>query len=144
MIFGRNQDKVKLSMKCNSGRQSTFFIDSTFLQTMPVALESKTVADIVLILWDSASTVSLLLSSTAKNSWLPGRPVSVVMETLGCVSKIQTKLYQVQVKDKCGNTIGFEAFGVPESSKDFNNLACNAIHFPRTTKIQVHFNCYLD
>ena len=52
------------------------------------------------------------------------------METLGSVSKIQTKLYQVHVKDKCGNTIRFEAFGVPEISKDFYKLACKVRHFP--------------
>ena len=56
-----------MSVKCNLGRQSTSFNDSTFLQIMPVTLESKTVADIVLALWDSASTVSLILNSTGKN-----------------------------------------------------------------------------
>ena len=84
----------------------------------------------MLALWDSPPTVSLILNSTAKNFWLPGQPVSVVMETLGSVSNIQTKLYQVHVKDECGNTIGFEAIGVPEISKDFYNLACNVTHFP--------------
>ena len=53
---------------------------------MPVTLECKTVADTVLALWDLASTVSLILNSTDKISQLPGRPVSVVIETLGCVS----------------------------------------------------------
>ena len=53
----------------------------------------------------------------------------MVMETLGSVSKIQTKLYQVHFKDKC-NTISFEALGVPEISKAFYSLACNDIHFP--------------
>ena len=68
----------------------------------------------MLALWDSASTVSLIMNATAKNLQLPGRPVSVVMETLGSLAKIQAKLYQLHVKDKCGNTIGFETFGVPE------------------------------
>ena len=54
----------------------------------------------------------------------------MAMETLGSESKIQTKLNQVHVKDKCGNTICFDAFGVPENSEDFYNLACNDIHFP--------------
>ena len=49
------------------------------------------------------------------------------METLGSVSKIQTKLCQVHVKDK----VRFEAIGVPEISNDFYNLACNVIHFPQ-------------
>ena len=129
-FWEEGQSKVKLSVNCNLGRQSSSFSDSTFLQIMPVKLESKTAADTVLAIWDSASTVSLILNSTAKNLRLPGRHVSVVMETLGSVSKIQTKLYQVHVKDKCGNTIRFEAFGVPEISKDFYNLACNVRHFP--------------
>ena len=111
---------------------------------MPVTLESETVADTVLALWDSDSTVSLISNSTAKHLRLPGRPVSVVMETLGSVSGIQTKLYQVHVKDNCGNTIGFEAFGVPENSKKFYNLACNYKNLPRTRKFQVNFNWYWD
>ena len=114
---GKNHHKLlhdafrQMSVNCNLGRQSTSFNDSTFLQIMPVTLESKTVADTVLALWDSTSTVSLILNSTVENLRLPGRPVSVMIETLGSVSKIETKLYQVHVKDKCGNTVGFEACG---------------------------------
>ena len=66
---------------------------------------------------------------SAKNIRLSGRSVSVVIQTLGSVSKLQTKLFQVHVKDKCGITIGFEACGVPEISKDFYKLACNVTHF---------------
>ena len=54
----------------------------------------------------------------------------MVIETLGSVSKIQTKLYQVHVKDKCDITSDFEAFGVPEISKYFYNLACDVLHVP--------------
>ena len=92
-FWEENQDKVKLPVDCNLGRQSTSFNESTFLQIMPYTLESKTVADTVLPLRNSASTVSLILNSTAKNLQLHVRPVYVVMESLGSVFKIETKLY---------------------------------------------------
>ena len=82
-----------MSVKCILGRQSTSFNDSTFFTDYASNVREQTVADIVLALWDSASTVSLILNSTGKNFWLYGRPVFVVLETPGSVSKLHTKLY---------------------------------------------------
>ena len=43
-FWEEGQTKVKMSVNCNLGRQSSSFSDSTFLQIMPVTLESKLLA----------------------------------------------------------------------------------------------------
>ena len=145
-FWEENHDKVKLSGNCNLGSQSISFNDSLFLQNMPVTLESKTVAETVVALW--VSTVSLIFNSTATNLRLPGWLVSVVMETLGSVSKIQTKLYQVHFKDKCGNTIGFETLLFLKFQRISTVYQVTLYTFrknlTRRRNFQVNFKWYLD
>ena len=143
-FWEEGQNKVKLSVNCNLGRQSSSISDSTFLQIMSVTLEQNSSRHSVSYM-DSASTVSLISNATSKNLRLPGRPVPVVIETLGSVSEIQTKLYQLHVKNKCGNTIRFEAFGLPEISTTWHvTLFIFRKNLPRTKKFQVNCSCYLD
>ena len=46
-FWEEGQSKEKLSVNCNLGSQSSYFGDSTFLQIMPVKLDTKTAADTV-------------------------------------------------------------------------------------------------
>ena len=67
---------------------------------MPIEVSSGLNKQEVLALWDSGSTVSLILNNVANNLKLKGKPVSITMETLGRVVKKQTNLFVLQIKDR--------------------------------------------
>ena len=61
--------------------------------------------------WDSASTVVLILNPVV-NTWkIPGKAVSILMETLGQTIRKQTTLLMFNIKDQDDNLVPVEAYG---------------------------------
>ena len=126
-----SSQKTGFSAKC--GVSST---EKSLLQIMPIEIKSHICSQRVLALWDSGSTVSLVLNSLARKLQLKGKPVSIVMETLGNVCKKQTHLFALELKDKNNEIVTFEAYGVDEISKDLYNTEEQKELFPEDLKFQ--------
>ena len=65
---------------------------------MPIEILTPTQSKKILSLWDSASTVSLILNSVANTLKIPGKAVSIVMETLGQTTKKANESVHVKYK----------------------------------------------
>ena len=103
---------------------------------MPIEIITPTQSKNILSLWDSASTVSLILISVANTLKIPGKAVSIVMETLGQTKRKQTKLFKVNIGDRDDNLVLVEAYGVDLISTEEYSTEPHRTIFP--TEFQNH------
>ena len=123
--------KASFSAKC--GLLSS---EKSLLQIMPIKKRSPSNKQRVLASWDSGSTVSLVLNSLARKLKLSGKPVSIVMETLGNICKRQTNMFSIEIKDMNNKLVTLEAYGVDEISKDIYSTAPRRELFPEEFKFE--------
>ena len=124
--------KASFSAKCGLSSSS----EKSLLQIMPIKIMSPSNNQRVLALWDSGSTVSLVLNSLARKLKLRGKPVSIVLETLGNICKRQTNLFSLAIKDMNNKLVTLEAYGVDEISKDLYSTAPQKELFPEEFKVE--------
>ena len=124
-LSNRNETNC-FSAKCDVSNNP----EKSLLQVMSIEVNSGSNKQEVLALWDSGSTVSLILNNVAINLKLRGKPVSITMETLGRVVKKQTNLFVMQIKDRKHNIVQIEAYGVDEISRDMYNTELQKKLFP--------------
>ena len=125
-FLNNRSEKTGFSAKCDVSNQP----EKSLLQIMPIEVNSVSDKQEVLALWDSGSTVSLILNSLAHKLKLRGKPVSITMETLGNVVKKQTNLFVLQIKDQKNNLVQLEAYGVDEISRDIYSTEPQKKIFP--------------
>ena len=104
-VLSNRNETNGFSAKCDVSNNP----EKSLLQVMPIEVNSGSNKQEVLALWDSGSTVSLILNSVANNLKLRGKPVSITLETLGKVVKKQTNLFVMQIKDRKHNIVQIEA-----------------------------------
>ena len=114
------------SAKCDVSNNQ----EKSLPQVMPIEVNSGSNKQEVIALWDSGSTVSLILNNVANNLKLKGKPVSITMETLGRVVKKQTNLFVMEIKDRKHNLVQIEAYGVDEISRNMYNTELQKKLFP--------------
>ena len=118
------QQTNSFSAKCNIAGETSL------LQIMPIEIITPTQSKNILSLWDSASTVSLILNSVANTLKIPGKAVSIVMETLGQTKRKQTKLFMFNIRDQDDNLVPVEAYGVDQISTEEYSTEPHRTIFP--------------
>ena len=110
-----------------------------FMQA-PARSEKQENSRKVNVMWDSASTISLITHDAAKRLGLKGERVSLtIIKAGGSIENIQSNKYKVELTDKCGRFVEFIGYGLPNISTEIKPIRLEAVMsvFPDVDKSEM-------
>ena len=73
-------------------------------------------------LWDNASTCSLITNSAAERHQLPGEPMTIIIETVSGIRRVESYAYRVSLKDIKGDEYVITAYSVESISNQLKSV----------------------